>query len=116
MILRVDEAEEAAAGVRVLRLVDPEGGTLAPWEAGSHVELTIPLPAGSVARAYSLTGDPDDRSAYRLAVRREDPGRGGSAWLHDQLAVGDPLEVSPPIHNLRGVACQQPASNLPATR
>src|SRR6202022_4671147 len=55
------------------------------------------LPGGLV-RQYSLCGDPAD-DAYRVGVLREIASRGGSRWIHEQLAVGDVLTVSRPRNN-----------------
>lgn len=76
-----------------LRAVD--GAQLPPWTAGAHIDL----PCGAVVRQYSLCGDPDDRSTYRIAVRRADPGRGGSRYVHDVLAVGDTVCLGGPRNN-----------------
>ncbi|MBZ3900396.1 PDR/VanB family oxidoreductase [Streptomyces griseiscabiei] len=70
---------------------------------GSHIDLAVPLEGGPETRSYSLVdlGDSDsDRTRvgrYRIAVRRDDAGRGGSRWLHT-LQPG------------RSVTCTGPAS------
>ena len=46
-------------------------------------------------RQYSLTGDASE-GAYRVAVLREDAGRGGSLAVHDGVAVGDRLRIRGP--------------------
>jgi ferredoxin-NADP reductase/ferredoxin len=48
-------------------------------------------------RSYSLAGAPG-RSAYRIGVKREPHGI-ASAYLHDRVQVGDPLDVSAPRGN-----------------
>ena len=63
---------------------------------GAHVDLH--LPDGRI-RQYSLCGDPDDDGMYRLAVKREDCGRGASLWIHDHLRVGAIVHVSAPRNN-----------------
>ena len=64
-----------------------------PWPhaPGAHVVVTTPMQAN----AYSLTGDGVRPDVYRISVRRVGD-RGGSAWLHDQLSVGDQLTISAP--------------------
>jgi ferredoxin-NADP reductase len=49
-----------------------------------------------MVRTYSLCNDPADNKCYRVAVKREPAGRGGSAKLHDQVRVGDVIGVSLP--------------------
>ncbi|WP_327004573.1 PDR/VanB family oxidoreductase [Dactylosporangium sp. NBC_01737] len=66
---------------------------LAPWRPGAHIDLR--LPSGQL-RQYSLCGDPDDRTSYRIAVLREDHGRGGSREIHETALAGRILEVLGP--------------------
>lgn len=63
---------------------------------GSHVDVSIP---GGKVRQYSLCGDPDDASVYRIAVKREDRGRGASKWIHENFKLGDVVLVSTPRNN-----------------
>ena len=80
---------------RVVRIVlqTPDGGTVPAWEPGAHVDLVI---GDDLVRQYSLCGDPEDRSALQVAVLREETGRGGSRYVHDQLAEGDLIRVRGP--------------------
>ncbi|GAA4536579.1 PDR/VanB family oxidoreductase [Pseudonocardia xishanensis] len=73
------------------------GGELPTWEPGAHVDVQIDGAGGEpLVRQYSLCGDPADRTAYRIAVLRQQAGRGGSAWLHDRVVVGDKLLLRGP--------------------
>jgi ferredoxin-NADP reductase len=74
-------------------LMDPDGWPLPPFEAGAHID--VHLPNGAV-RQYSLCGDPADATRYRIAVKKEAAGRGGSILLHERVRVGDTLLVSLP--------------------
>lgn len=67
-------------------------GDLLPWHPGAHIDVF--LPSGRT-RQYSLCGDPDDLSRYRVAVRRIPDGDGGSIEMHG-LAVGDVIDISHP--------------------
>ncbi|MER5718280.1 PDR/VanB family oxidoreductase [Streptomyces sp. NPDC002132] len=91
--LVVAEAESAADGVLALTLRHPLGEPLPVWEPGAHVDLVL---GPGLERQYSLCGDPADRSAWRVAVLREPAGRGGSAYVHDQLTPGDRVRVRGP--------------------
>jgi ferredoxin-NADP reductase len=68
-----------------------DGGPLPAWTPGSHIELLLPLPDGEAVRPYSLCGESFDGPTWRIAVLREAHSRGGSAYLCDQLKVGDTL-------------------------
>ena len=96
MKMRVAEMREEAADVKVFSLRHPLRPELPPGEPGAHVDLR--LPSGKI-RQYSLCGDPDDRSVYQIAVKREEHGRGGSSWIHESLVPGSEVHVSAPRNN-----------------
>ena len=98
MPLLVRSMTVEAAGVLSVELVDPDGCDLPTWEPGSHLDLHLP---GGLSRQYSLSGDPSDRSRYRLGILREDAGRGGSAYVHKALRPGDHVDVGGPRNHFR---------------
>ncbi len=77
--------------------IRPEGG-LKPWSVGAHLNLRLPIDGRDELRSYSLVGLPEQAEAsgaYRIAVRRADPSRGGSRHLWsletgDELLIGEP--------------------------
>jgi ferredoxin-NADP reductase len=81
-IVRVNERLSVADDVVAVELRHPEGRELPPWSPGAHVDVVL---SPALTRQYSLCGDPGDRSAWRIAVRREPAGRGGSEHVHDRL-------------------------------
>ncbi|GAA0939776.1 PDR/VanB family oxidoreductase [Actinocorallia libanotica] len=91
--LTVTARESPAEDVIALRLAALDGSPLPRWQAGAHLDLL--LPSGR-KRQYSLCGDPDDRYAYRIAVRRIDGGGGGSVEVHEALQVGAHVTVKEP--------------------
>ncbi|KRE62013.1 PDR/VanB family oxidoreductase [Nostocoides sp. Soil756] len=92
--LRVTQMTLEAEGVLSLRLTRIESDRPLPaWEPGSHIDVYVP---DGTTRQYSLCGDPEDLSSYQVAVLREPEGRGGSAFIHDELRVGDRLLVTRP--------------------
>ncbi|MGW4464784.1 PDR/VanB family oxidoreductase [Micromonospora sp. NPDC004704] len=93
MELLVTGVSWEADGVVSIRLADPDGATLPPWQPGAH--LDVRLPSGTV-RQYSLCGDPADSRSYRIAVLREQEGRGGSREVHDTALVGRSVQVRGP--------------------
>lgn len=85
-----------ADGVVELTLQAPDGQPLPAWTPGAHLDLLL---GPGLTRQYSLCGDPADRSCYRVAVLREPQSRGGSSAVHDNVAVGDILQVQGPRNN-----------------
>lgn len=103
LTLRVQRCTALNPLIRELELALPDGGVLPGFEAGAHVRVQVRLPGGATDwRHYSLvelTGDATARRAptrYVIAVRLEDGGRGGSRYLHEQVAEGALLTVEPP--------------------
>jgi ferredoxin-NADP reductase len=96
MKMRVSETRDEPGGVRALTLKHAWRALLPEASPGAHVDLR--LPDGKI-RQYSLCGDPADRSSYRIAVKREANGRGGSKWVHENLARGAEIHVSAPRNN-----------------
>jgi vanillate O-demethylase ferredoxin subunit len=96
--MKLEVVSRATLPPRVVafRLRDAGGAELPPFAPGDHVEVVVPHPDGPLPRAYSLVSDPEDRSVYEIAVRKADPGRGGSAYLHRHVHEGDQLDVSAP--------------------
>lgn len=98
---------DLADGVVALDLVAHNGRDLPVWAPGSHVDLILAdgrRPGDErVERQYSLCGDAADRSTWRVAVLREDAGRGGSVRVHEDVQVGQRLRVRGPRNHF---ACE----------
>ena len=92
--VRVTQMTWEADGVVSVRLGRIESNDPLPaWEPGAHIDVYVP---DGTTRQYSLCGDPGDLSSWQFAVLREPEGRGGSAFIHEQLRVGDRLLVTRP--------------------
>ena len=91
--LVVASAAPAARDIQRFELVHPDGASLPPFTAGSHIRIKTPI---GVVRQYSLSNDPEERHRYVIAVKRERDGRGGSMSLVDTVNVGDTVEVGHP--------------------
>jgi vanillate O-demethylase ferredoxin subunit len=101
MKMTVAGITQEANGVAIYTLRHPWRDRLAEPLPGSHVDIRIP--DGKI-RQYSLCGDPDDATVYRIAVKREDDGRGASRWIHENFRVGETALVSTPRNNFPLVA------------
>ena len=81
-----------ADGVLSVTLAEPDGAPLPPWEPGAHLEIDL----GKWIRQYSLCGSPAETGTYRVAVLYEPDGRGGSAFVHEELRPGQTVWVRGP--------------------
>lgn len=95
-VLRVESRTRECDDTVSLELADPYGHDLPAWEPGAHVDVVL---GAATVRQYSLCGDPRVRNRWRLGILREPDGRGGSAYLHDEVGPGDLLEVGVPRNN-----------------
>jgi nitric oxide dioxygenase len=102
----VREKVRESSNVTSFVLVPTDGQTLPPFEAGQYVSVKIPLEGGTQTqiRQYSLS-DAHNPHFYHISVKREDaPNAQGadipdgliSNHLHQQLEVGDTLQVHMP--------------------
>ena len=84
---------QAGADIRVFELTSADGAPLPAYTAGAHLDLTL---GNGLVRQYSLCCRAPSPDRYRIAVKRDPASRGGSAWLHEQAAVGTTLEIGLP--------------------
>ncbi|TAJ42285.1 MAG: oxidoreductase, partial [Chitinophagaceae bacterium] len=92
----VTEKRVVAEGVVSLELSAAHGGRLPDWAPGAHIDLILP---NGLTRQYSLCGDRWTPDRYQVGVLKEPASRGGSAYVHDVLAVGDQIEIGGPRNN-----------------
>jgi len=91
--LEVAAVTREAEDVVSLELRAPYGDPLPGWTPGAHVDLIL---GNGIERQYSLCGDPATPGSWRVAVLREPAGRGGSAYVHDELRAGARVDVRGP--------------------
>lgn len=103
--LRVAAIRDEACGVKSFDLVAADGRRLPRYAAGAHVEVRTP---NGPRRQFSLCNGPNDRLAYRIAVKLDPASRGGSRAMHD-LRVGDEITVSRPRDHFPLRAGRHPA-------
>jgi cytochrome P450/ferredoxin-NADP reductase len=95
--MKVVETVNVASDLRKIVLESPDGRPLPAWSAGAHIHIL----AGEYDRRYSLCGRQEDQTKYEIVVLREDAGRGGSRYIHEQLKVGDAVRIRGPKNHFR---------------
>ncbi|AYG43548.1 NO-inducible flavohemoprotein [Pseudomonas sp. Leaf58] len=116
-----EEAEGGWRGTREFRLVRREqesseivsfyfapvdGKAVLKAEPGQYIGLKLDIDGAEQRRNYSLSSLCDGKE-YRISVKREEGGK-VSNYLHDQLAVGDTLQLFPPAGDFTLAASDKP--------
>jgi tetrachlorobenzoquinone reductase len=96
MQVRVKRISFEADNINSYELVSPDGGDLAPFTAGSHIDLHLP---NGMIRSYSLVNDQSERHRYVIAVNNDTASRGGSRLIHETIRVGDVITIAHPHNN-----------------
>lgn len=102
---RVIEKNAESALITSFVLVAADGVSQLHFRPGQFLVVRLDLGDGvTTLRNYSLSGDPADPARLRISVKREPapfdrpdlPAGLGSHYLHDQVQVGDSLEIAGP--------------------
>lgn len=93
-----------ADGVIALEIESPDGSLLPEWIPGAHIDVIV---GDAFVRQYSLCGDQNDRTRWRIAILREENGRGGSVYIHDEVSKGSTVTVSEPRNNFELISAQR---------
>ena len=91
---RVARKVNESAEITSFHLVPADGGALLDHQPGQYIGLRLLLDNEEVRRNYSLSALANGRE-YRISVKRE-PGGRVSNHLHDNVQIGDELELFPP--------------------
>lgn len=102
---RVVEKKAESAVITSFVLAAADGVSQLHFRPGQFLVVRLSLAEGVTAlRNYSLSGDPANPSQLRISVKREPPPFDrpdlpaglGSNYLHQQVQVGDTLEIAGP--------------------
>ena len=91
--VRVERVLTEADRIKSFVLSRTNGKPFPALAGGAHIGVQVP---GIGTRHYSVCSDPSDQGAIRIAVLRETNGRGGSAWMHDNVRQGQHLVIASP--------------------
>ncbi|GAA4469941.1 2Fe-2S iron-sulfur cluster-binding protein [Novipirellula rosea] len=94
--LRVAKIIEETEDVKTFRLVACHGGGIPfSYLPGQFLTLTLPVAEKPIKRSYTISSSPTQGYFCEVTIKREGKGA-GSRYLHDQVKVGDTLEVKAP--------------------
>ena len=91
--MTVAERRQLTEHICEFTLAPADGEKLPSFTAGAHI--TVQTPSGAMRR-YSLVNDGKDPEVYKIALKREINGRGGSMSMHDDAQEGTELQVEVP--------------------
>src|SRR5690606_646223 len=100
VVNKVKEAEEIVS----LELASVDGRPLPSFSAGAHIDVLI---RDGLTRQYSLLNDSSEQHRYIIGVLRDPESRCGSVAVHDDINVGDTLEISAPKNHFELVQAKR---------
>ena len=103
---RVVRKEAESREITSFYLEPQDGGALAEFVPGQYIGLRLMVNGQEIRRNYSLSAAPNGVD-YRISVKREAGGL-ASNHLHDQVQVGDVLDVFPPAGEFVLAAGERP--------
>ncbi|CAB3774334.1 Phenoxybenzoate dioxygenase subunit beta [Paraburkholderia humisilvae] len=86
----------ASTNTNLYEIRRPDNATLPQASPGAHIDVHLP---NGVVRQYSLVTADGDPRAYLIGIKRHRTSRGGSAFVHEKLHVGQMLDVGGPRNN-----------------
>ena len=92
----VAQRTDVATDIIGLELSSTDGAPLPAYDAGAHVDVYV---KSGLIRQYSLTGDPRDRTKYRLGILLDPKSRGGSTAIHTDFKTGQQIKIGRPRNN-----------------
>ena len=84
--------------VKRFQFARADGKLLPNFSGGAHIVVEMNDNNRMRLNPYSLMSSPLDTSHYAISVRRDDQGRGGSLFMHNNVAIGDRMVVSNPVN------------------
>lgn len=94
--LRLTAIRYAGRDTNLYTFAKPDSSPLPPAKAGAHISLEL---GNGLSRQYSLVHAGSELREYLIGVKRAPDSRGGSAFIHDKLRVGDIVQIAPPLNN-----------------
>jgi len=97
LALTISGVRQLTPTVRAYELRAADGAPLPAVVAGAHLDVPVRLADGLAStRSYSIASSPHRTDAYEIAVLNDPQGKGGSAAVHQDFALGVRLNCGLP--------------------
>jgi nitric oxide dioxygenase len=103
---RLVRREQESSEITSFYFAPVDGQPVLKAEPGQYIGLQLFIDGAEQRRNYSLSALCDGRQ-YRISVKREEGGK-VSNYLHDELVVGDTLQLFPPAGDFTLAASDKP--------
>ena len=94
--VRVKQMRREADTVVSVEFETLDGSNLPKAAPGAHVDVIL---RDDLRRSYSLTRENTAGPTFTVAIHRDPQSKGGSAFVHERLRVGDKVRISRPKNN-----------------
>ena len=94
--VRVKQMRHEADTVVSVEFETLDGSNLPKAAPGAHVDVIL---RDDLRRSYSLTRENTAGPTFTVAIHRDPQSKGGSAFVHERLRVGDKVRISRPKNN-----------------
>ena len=89
----VSDIQQLTPLIKQFTFQKADGSDFPAFTGGSHIIVQM---SDKLSNAYSLMGSPAQLSEYKICVRKDVEGKGGSIHMHDALNVGDHIHITEP--------------------
>lgn len=96
--VKVASIEQVTPLVKHFTFVKQDGSVFPAFSGGSHIVVSMNIHGRVHRNPYSLMGSPEETDSYHISVRRQERSRGGSVFMHDNVAVGMPMQITYPVN------------------
>ncbi|MNV35827.1 Flavohemoprotein [compost metagenome] len=105
---RVAERVPESAEITSFHLVPVDGGAVVDFQPGQYIGMKLEIDGEETRRNYSLSRAANG-VGYRISVKREENGK-VSNHLHDNVQIGDTLELFAPAGDFTLTASERPVA------
>lgn len=93
MEVTIHQIHQHNSQINSFELMSCNGEPLPPFKAGAHIDVHI---GEGLIRQYSLANCSSEQHRYVIGVLNDPNSRGGSRFMHEQLQVGQRIQISEP--------------------